>query len=210
MNYKQQNKNKITRNQEHRKGSIIDHVIMPKYVDCSVKAENVTISDHNIMIVEAELNNHQPMNKTDKLITKTDYTKMNKLQIQNIKPVDNLSQLASVLKTSKKICTSQKRLVMKYDNEWYNRKTQNIMIRRDKVYRKMRKHPRNEEYKANFDKLKQTNKYVKEAKPRYINHKLISAENDMRKLWGTINNIVGKKKTSETKIEQLKVGSVTY
>ncbi|KAL3285707.1 hypothetical protein HHI36_000237 [Cryptolaemus montrouzieri] len=91
--YKIQNKNMITRNKKHREGTNLDHVITPKCISCQVTPKNITISDHKMLIVTAKLNKHKPLNKTNKITTKTDHTNMNKLLSQKIQPEDDLNKL---------------------------------------------------------------------------------------------------------------------
>ncbi|KAL3278178.1 hypothetical protein HHI36_013519 [Cryptolaemus montrouzieri] len=153
--YKIQNENMITRKEKHREGINSDHVITLKCICCQVRPKNITISDHKMVIVTAKLNKHKPLNITNKITTKTDYTKTNNLLSQKIQPDDNLNKLITKIGISKQESTTQKTLKKKYDNEWFNMKIQKAMKKRYREHRRMNKYP--------LRKMEKTNKQIHHA-----------------------------------------------
>lgn len=62
------------------------------------------------------------------------------------------------------------------------------MQKRDKCYKKMKKHPHNQRYENDFLKLqKETNRRIKQAKHTFLNSNIVKSGNDIKKIWTTIN-----------------------
>jgi hypothetical protein len=75
---------------------------------------------------------------------------------------------------------------------WITGNLENMLIRRDELFKKWKSSPKNVTYRLDYTRFRNlTNKCIYLAKQNHMQTEIKNCENDMRKLWATINKWLG-------------------
>lgn len=189
----EQKKIEITRrNKTRSKGSLIDHVIAPNNLLCSMKTKDVSISDHKMLDIKFTLKQKLKLKSTKLQKQKTDYYKFKQTLTEKLsRPVDSYGSLIDIIMDAK-IASTVMSTVKTYNIPWFNNSIYKTMKERDKAYRKMKTSPENPDFKKQFKKLRnQVTKLIRKSKTDISSRRLQAAGNNMKKTWKVINELMG-------------------
>lgn len=195
----------------HR-SSIIDHVMSNKKLKCEITLKDHSISDHKLMNITVD---QQVMEKVSKVVTRSyvniaDWRSRVSLELNN-KTISSFGELANILCKTKTLSTKQKNIKIINNNDWITNEFIAKVKYRDRLYRmwKRLKTPHSE---SEFKKAKNavTNQ-AKQLKIKWANREFSKTENNPKKAWNLINNLVHNKNSENSNnIKQINISDEIF
>lgn len=208
-------KNKDITRRHDRGGTLIDHVITQKDMECQITTRDSAISDHRLLIVNIKTNKKNDNETRSKKIKITNYSLFKESVLTSISTtqINNFDDLIKLVAESKRTSTTMKTIKQK-GKAWSDPLTHKAIRKRDKYYKLMKINPTVDYYKKKFKLLKnRTNNYIRQKKKKYISKKLNEAGTSNRKTWNVINNILSPNKNKNKKnniIEKINIDGKIY
>lgn len=184
--------------------SIIDHVISDvpsRHFSKTISLLETCISDHKALVFDFKVSISKKSEMTTKEFKRMNNSKYTQLVRTFINSIENpsIDDLIEILKQAKDSSTTFiKKRVRSEAHKWMTLEIVNLMEKRDRVYKQMKRNPNNVNLKQNLEVLSSKIQIkITEAKSSNLQEKLNDA-NDLRKLWAVINEEIGIK-TSKSK-----------
>lgn len=194
------------------KGTVIDHIIAPKNLKSKINYFDVAVSDHKMIYAKFIFKNKIKDIKIVKYKTSTDYKKFNTLLLQRFQTgsIKGMDELIKYVQEAKIASTNKKKISIKSNKHWFNHSIKQLIKKRDKMYKKMKKFPNNENC-SKFKKLKnKVTLVIQKTKKHYISNRFRNAQNNPKKTWNIINSLVSYKTNKTTKLSKIIINEKQY